>query len=61
MCIRDRQVELLAGVVLDADVVHRHVAAGHRLGAIADDDVLDHQFSRRGTVGKFNLGFSGHG
>jgi Protein of unknown function (DUF2630) len=41
-----RAVELLAGVVLDADVVHFDRGAGHGLGTVADDDVFDDEFSR---------------
>ena len=50
-------VELFAGVVLDADIVHLDGAAGHRLRTVADHQVLDHQFGGRGPVGKFDLGF----
>ena len=50
-----RTVELLAGVVLDADIVHLDVAAGHRFRTVADHQVLDDQFGRRGSVGKLDL------
>src|SRR5882757_532596 len=52
-----RAVELLARVVLDADVVHRDGAAGDRFGAVANYYVLDHQLSGCRTVGEFDLGF----
>ncbi len=51
-----RAVELLARVVLHADVVHFDVGAGYRLGAVADDQIGDGQSARRRAVGKFDLG-----
>src|SRR4029079_8217048 len=56
-----RAVELLAAVVLDADIVHSHRSARHCLNTVADHHVVDDQLSRCGSVGKFNLGFSRHG
>ena len=53
---RPGTVELLAGVELDADVVHLDGATGHRLCTLADHQVLDDQFGRRGAVGKLDLG-----
>ena len=50
-------VELLAGVVLDADVVHLDVAAGHGLSTVADHHVVDDQLGGRRAVGEFDLGF----
>src|SRR5258707_13887350 len=55
-----RAVEFVAGVVLDADIVHLDIAAGHRLRAVADHQVLDDEVGRRGPVGKFDLWLGSH-
>ena len=55
-----RAVELLAGVVLDPDVVHFDRAAGHRFGAVADDDVLDDELSGSRAGREVDLGFVRH-
>ena len=50
------RVELLAGGVRDADVVHRHGGAGRGLGAVALDEVGDLEVGRRRGVGEVDLG-----
>src|SRR6478735_8866421 len=55
-----RAVELFAGVVLDADVVHLDGAAGHGLGAIADHQILDDKLVRRRPVRKLDLWLGSH-
>src|ERR1700753_4006367 len=52
-----RAVEFLAGVVLDSDVMHLDVAAGHRLCTVAHDDVLHDHLDGRGAVRKSDYGF----
>src|SRR5690606_36445137 len=50
------RVELLAGVVLDAGVVHRDGVAGLRLVAVSHDEVADDQFGGGGSGGGVELG-----
>src|SRR5690606_210754 len=51
-----RGVELLARLVLDAEVVHVHGRAGRGLGAVADGDVLDDELGGGGALGRVDLG-----
>jgi hypothetical protein len=53
-----RAVELFAGVVVDADVMHLDGAARHGLGSVADHQVLADKSSRCWAAGKFNLRFA---
>ena len=53
-------VELLAGVVLHADVVHLDVAAGHGLSTLTHHQIGDDQLARGRAVREFDLGFLTH-
>src|SRR3954470_5274316 len=56
------RVELLAGRVRDADVVHGDGLAGRGLRAVTDRDVGDLEVGRRVALGAVDLGlFQGHG
>src|SRR3954453_22699759 len=56
-------VELLTALVGDADVVRAHQAAGGRLRAVADDQVLDHEVVRGRSGGRVDVRSAqlGHG
>jgi acyl dehydratase len=49
-------VELLAGLVVDPDVVHVDGRAGRGLGTVTDDQVGDDQFGGRIAQGGLDLG-----
>jgi hypothetical protein len=53
-----RRVELVAGVVLDAEVVHVDGRARGGLGAVADDDVLDDELDGGRALGGVDLGLA---
>src|SRR3954463_14201901 len=56
-------VELLTALVGDADIVRAHQAAGGRLRAVADDQVLDHEVVRGRSGGRVDVRSAqlGHG
>src|SRR5699024_2786090 len=51
-----RGVELLARLVVDADVVDGDLTAGHRLRTVPDRQVLGDELGGRGALGHVDLG-----